>query len=116
MMEIAKIDQKTIRLYFQEGQVLTKDMQINESTGTVWAPSVWTIEEKGMALALEKPYVLMIQEGIFAHYWEKTAINSVHEVFDDSNFLDKADNAVIELDDRYAEFAGKFIDPGDFTF
>lgn len=62
--------------------ILTKEMQIRTSDGSyIWAPSVWALEERGMALALEKPVFLLVEEGLHGDFWRKTTPGRIHENF-----------------------------------
>lgn len=93
--------------------ILTKEMKVSTQNGEVrWAPSVWTIEEKGMALAFGKPFVLMVEEGIHEDYWRKTTPERVHELFNQQNFYGKALDVVEAIKSRYQEALIDFMDRG----
>lgn len=92
--------------------ILTKEMKVSTPSGDRWAPSVWTVEEKGMALALGKPFVLMVEEGIHEDYWRKTTPEKVHMQFNQQNFYDKADDTVEALKNRYHEAETDYRDRG----
>lgn len=93
--------------------VLTKDLQVTVPEGIRWAPGVWTVEEKGMALAMNKPFVLMVQDGIHKDYWQKTAGERVHHMFNSTNYLTIAEGVVEDVSDRYTELAEQFLDRGE---
>jgi hypothetical protein len=84
--------------------LLTKEMQVR-TTGEnwLWSPSVWTMEEKGMALALQKPFVLMVEDGIHADFWRKTTPERVHHIFDSANYMEVTRKAVDAAEERYYE-------------
>ncbi len=92
--------------------ILTKDMKVSTQGGDRWAPGVWIVEEKGMALALGKPFVLMVEEGIHDDYWSKTTAEIVHEKFNQQNFYDKVVDTIDELKKRYHEFEIEYMDRG----
>src|SRR5205085_10645014 len=72
--------------------ILTKEVEVRVADAQVrWAPSVWTMEEKGMALALQKPFVLMVEEGIHEDFWRKTTPGSVHQIFNDNTYMEVAE-------------------------
>lgn len=84
--------------------ILTKEMRVlDDLRGDQWVPSVWTIEEKGMALALSKPFVIMVHEDIHKDFWLKTLPHHVHWAFNDENFLDQLEDAAQGVVDRYEE-------------
>jgi hypothetical protein len=94
--------------------LLTKEMRVKGPGGRdQWSPSVWTMEEKGMALALRKPFVLLVQEGIHKDYWLKTAPDKVHITFAENDFEDKANEIVETIHDRYDEVIMEFYGQGD---
>ncbi|MEK6372879.1 MAG: hypothetical protein AABO58_09295 [Acidobacteriota bacterium] len=92
--------------------ILTKEMQVrlsNVKRGRHredeyrWTPSVWTMEEKGMALALDKPLVLMVENGIHDDFWLKTAPESIHHKFDRESYIDVAEAVHEAIVQRYIE-------------
>ena len=84
--------------------VFTKALEmIDESGRRMWAPGVWLMEEKGMALAMGKTYVWMIEKDINFDYWFKTTPTKVSIIFDASNLDEKINEAVIEIENRYNE-------------
>jgi len=81
--------------------ILTKEVEVRTPDKQIrWAPSVWTMEEKGMALALQKPFVLMVEEGIHEDFWRKTTPGSVHQIFNDHNFTEVAETVLRAIGDR----------------
>jgi hypothetical protein len=65
------------------------------------APSVWLMEEKGMALAMHKPFRLLVETTVHPDFWLRTAPNNLHTVFDGSNFVERAGAAFQALMMRY---------------
>jgi hypothetical protein len=91
--------------------LLTKDMRVKRKHGRdQWSPSAWTMEEKGMALALGMPFVLLVQEGIYDDYWLKTAPDRIHFMFTSRNFKEKMGEAIGAVKDRYNELVGDTYD------
>jgi hypothetical protein len=62
---------------------------------------IWTIEEKGMALALRHSFVLLVEDGVHSDYWMKTAPADLHFVFEAPSFCEKADEALDLLVQKY---------------
>jgi hypothetical protein len=90
--------------------ILTKEWQVNmPNEEAQWAPSVWTVEEKGMALALEKPVVLMIEKGIHDDFWRKTTPDRVHHVFSANDYREVAESVRDALLDRYKDLMLKDV-------
>lgn len=83
--------------------ILTKEHKIQTNEGSKWSPGVWTVEEKGMALAMGKPFVLMVEKGVQDDFWKKTAPHRIHFRFDNENFHEKAKEAIEAVVDRYDE-------------
>lgn len=84
--------------------ILTKELQVRLTEDDYrWAPSVWTMEEKGMALALDKPLVLMVEGGIHDDFWLKTAPESIHHKFDSENYVEVAEAVHEAIVQRYIE-------------
>lgn len=77
--------------------ILTREYQIRQDGRETWAPGVWTVEEKGMALALRIPLVLLVDEEIDEDFWLKTTPGRVHFRFSAANFHEIAETAVSEL-------------------
>ena len=90
--------------------ILTKELEVDDKGTKRWAPSVWTIEEKGMALALGKPFVLLIDEGIHDNFWLKTVPHKLHFRFNSENYQERFDEAVLALMDRYTELASEIVE------
>lgn len=67
------------------------------------APSVWLMEEKGMALILEKPFRLLVEESVHHHFWKRTTPDKLCTIFDPINFSEKATEALQALHNRYDE-------------
>lgn len=67
------------------------------------APSIWLIEEKGMALALQKPVRLLIQEDVDAEFWKRTTPDKLHSIFSVVDFDNKLEEAMSALSRRYFE-------------
>lgn len=94
--------------------LLTKEMRvIGPRDNYQWSPGVWTVEEKGMAVALGKPFSLLVEEGIHDDYWRNTAPGKVHTMFNKDNFKEKADEIAETINDRYHEAIMEFYNPGD---
>jgi len=86
--------------------ILTKDVQVRRPDGSLtWAPSVWAMEEKGMALGLQKPTVLMVEEGIDDDFWRKTTPERVHHAFNGGNYHEVARQVSDAVTDRYIALA-----------
>lgn len=78
--------------------ILTPD-DLADSANRIYAPSVWVTEEKGMALALELPYVLVIDDRVGAQYWQKTVPGQEHYIYNSTNkdeIFGKAVRAVVQ--------------------
>lgn len=90
--------------------IFTKDTEvIGEKGEHQWAPSVWSIEEKGMALALGKPFVIMIEEGIHQIFWSKTTPHKVHYLFNSSNITDVCHTIIQVVNDRYSDILLEYL-------
>jgi hypothetical protein len=90
--------------------LLTKEMRVKGPRRTEqWSPSVWTMEEKGMALALGKPFVLLVQDGIHTDYWLKTAPDKVHLTFNEETFGIRAKEVVEVITERHEELVLEFL-------
>jgi hypothetical protein len=87
--------------------IMTPRYQVIDQTSTirtpVYAPSTWVIEEKGMALALGKPFHLLISRQIHSDFWQKTSPDLKHTVFDDADFEQRSGEALDALNERYTE-------------
>jgi len=62
-----------------------------------------------MALALAKPFTLLVQQGIHKDYWYKTAPEKVHLKFTEDTFDQKADEIVETIFERYEELVIDFL-------
>lgn len=89
--------------------LLTKEMRVMAQGGEEWSPSVWTMEEKGMALALGKPFILLVEKGIHTDYWLKTAPDKVHVEFTAESFTQKSEEIVDTILDRYQELVIPYL-------
>lgn len=89
--------------------ILSKEFQIKSGKQTQWAPGVWLSEEKGMALALEMPFSFLVHEDIRQEYFLKTTPEKRHILFNDANFAEKAQEAVVQVSDRYEEYTDKYV-------
>lgn len=90
--------------------LLTKEMRVTGPHGEEqWSPGVWTMEEKGMALALAKPFALLVQKGIHTDYWLKTAPEKVHLEFTEDTFDQMAAEIVETIFERYEELVVDFL-------
>lgn len=67
------------------------------------APSVWVIEEKGMALALGKTTRLLIEETVHEDFWRGTTPEKLQTTFRDDEFEEKAETAVNALVRKYEQ-------------
>lgn len=67
------------------------------------APSVWIMEEKGMAIALDKPVRLLIESTVHADFWKRTTPEKLHNVFTPLTFDEHARVAMTALYRRYEE-------------
>lgn len=85
--------------------ILTCEEEVETKAGKKFIPSVWTIEEKGMALGLQKPFVLLADERIDKKYWIKTTPDKLHFIFNSDNFHEKAKQAVAQIIDRWNELS-----------
>jgi predicted nucleotide-binding protein len=83
--------------------ILTKEIKVDQGRNARWSPGVWIMEEKGMALALGKPFLLMVHKEIHDDFWKKTTPMNLHISFDESDFESKAQEALNRVEGRYAE-------------
>ena len=97
---LTQIKQSTVYL-----GLFTKELEIDDVKGRRWSPGVWIMEEKGMALGLEKPFVLVIHKDIHDDFWKKTSPQRVHIFFDDSTFQNELGAICDAVADRYEEVA-----------
>lgn len=89
--------------------ILTREEEVIAKNKSKWIPSVWVIEEKGMALALQLPFALLIDERIDKKYWIKTTPDKLHYLFNESSFCSIAKLAVKHIIDRFEEIYIKGI-------
>jgi hypothetical protein len=81
--------------------ILTKEMRVISNDGEEkWAPSVWLVEEKGMALASNKPFAFMIERGLSQEFW-KNINNLAQTEFDYLDFLPQSDEVLRILEEKY---------------
>lgn len=84
--------------------LLTKTLEVtSRDKKKLSAPSVWTVEEKGMALALGKPVVLMVEDGIHEDFWQKVLPHKVHHVFSAVDFQEKMEDLIADVSQRYKD-------------
>lgn len=85
-------------------ELLTKEHRLIAKDGeTLRVPSVWTMEEKGMALAMGMPFLLLLEEAIHNDFWPKTLLEKVHYSFNDHNYLENSRAVSNEVANRYEE-------------
>jgi hypothetical protein len=68
-----------------------------------FAPSVWIVEEKGMALALNKPFRMLVHRSVHEDFWMRTTPGSLHHVFEERTFEEKLTEAMTALQRRHEE-------------
>jgi hypothetical protein len=86
--------------------IMTPEFEIGRSAeggGHVWAPGVWLVEEKGMALALDKPARLLVHQDVHPDYWRATTPEKLHTSFHSAQFTPKVTEALRALMARYEE-------------
>jgi hypothetical protein len=84
--------------------ILTPELAIGDAGSAPWfAPSVWVVEEKGMALGLGKPFHMLVHERVHKDFWHRTTPHQRHDVFSESDFDGHLENALIALNSRYEE-------------
>lgn len=72
-------------------------------------PSIWTVEEKGMALSRELPIVLLVHDSVNDDYWKKTTPERVHFRFTDKDFAIRAREAMTLLEEQYERRRDLFL-------
>lgn len=89
--------------------ILTRHREIKGNDFDSFIPSVWTVEEKGMALGLNRPVVLVIENGIHRDYYEKTTAGFKHCFFNniDQFRYEKVFDAVETIIDKYNDLGIK---------
>jgi hypothetical protein len=86
--------------------IWTPEYELVDRTGQKYAraaPSVWMLEEKGMAEAFNKPFRLLVEQSIHNDFWLKTTPNKLQHSFDGSNFETQLKLAIEALMRRYNE-------------
>ena len=67
--------------------ILTPDIDLaSQQKSRAAAPGAWLMQELGMALALEKQFVLMIHKHIHPDFWRKIVAERQHLVFNDRDY------------------------------
>lgn len=84
--------------------ILSKEIQVVEGENKRWSPGVWISEEKGMALALEKPFLLLVHREVHEDFFKKTTPEKLHIFFTEENFEEMAQKIADRANDRYGEF------------
>ncbi len=78
------------------------------ATKAVSAPGVWTLEERGMAMALRKPLILMVHERVHPDFWKSVSAQQLYR-FTRGNYKPvaaKVCDAVVTLRARLAQAGG----------
>jgi hypothetical protein len=85
--------------------IMTPEYEIRQANGAEAraAPSVWLMEEKGMALAFGKPFRLLVEQSVHEDFWRRTTPDKLHTEFEPVDFEAKAREAVEALTARYEE-------------
>jgi hypothetical protein len=73
------------------------------SVREVFAPSVWVVEEKGMALALNKPFRMLVHEAVAEEFWQRTTPDNLHHRFNEQTFDERAREALGSLERLHEE-------------
>ena len=82
--------------------IMSKELTITncDDEGNCYMPSIWTMEEKGMAFGLKKPFLLVIEKGVHKDFWRKTAPMERHIFFDGyegyKSMLDQITDKIID--------------------
>ena len=81
-----------------------------------YTPSVWTIEEKGMALGLSMPVLLICEKGIHEHFFSKTTGAFEHCITENIHHfqLESVDRAVELIINKYYDKLNKYGDKDGF--
>lgn len=89
--------------------ILTKQDKVFYSDSESFIPSVWTVEEKGMALGLKLPVVLILEKGIHRDYYAKTTAGFKHCFVNniDQFRYEKVFDAVETIIDKYTDLGSK---------
>ena len=89
--------------------IMTPELRIKPRRGKsepdpeYFAPSVWVVEEKGMALGLGKPFRLLVHRSVHPDFWLRTTPGNLHHVFDERSFDAELDDALGALKGRHEE-------------
>ena len=62
-----------------------------------------------MALALGKPVVLLIEEGIQEDFWRQVLPHIVHHIFSKTNFDKQLENLIENVNQKYEEAVTRVI-------
>lgn len=103
---IANVRQGIEECFFFLG-VLTprKDLRIIENNGDIkYMPSIWLIEEKGMALAMAKRFRLLIDKNVHEAAWRSVNAETLHYFFDETNFRENVDKVLDSLNREYKNY------------
>lgn len=90
--------------------IMTEEYSIkmkNKKGRYMAAPSVWLLEEKGIALAMGKPFRMLVDEKIHEDFWRKTTPEKLASVFGPQNFEEKAREAISALEVRHEELLAR---------
>ncbi len=109
---IRSINKASVFLSILTPDYETKSVDGNNEMKT--APSVWLIEEKGMALALGKPFRLLVHKSVHDDFWLRTTPGVLHTRFSDENFKEKTEEVIKALLNRYDELLLKELNTPDF--
>jgi hypothetical protein len=74
-----------------------------DTRGVGGIPSVWLPFELGVAAEANRPFKLLIKEGIHQEYFRKPYGDKPHLIFNDTNFPQKIELALQELHGRFEE-------------
>jgi hypothetical protein len=88
--------------------ILTPELRIDdrrsEERSGSFAPSVWVVEEKGMALGFGKPFRMLVHRHVHEDFWLRTTPEHLHHIFDDDrSFGLRLDEALGALAIRHEE-------------
>ncbi len=87
--------------------IMTPDFQMPidmNSGGDRWCPSIWVAEEKGMALGMEKPFHLLVDERVHQNFFLKTSPEQIHSRFNDESFELMARRALERLEQKFNDY------------
>jgi hypothetical protein len=83
--------------------ILTPEHAIVDSTK--FAPASWVLDEKGMALGMDKKMVLFVDERVHEDYYQKTLPHYTHIVFEQRKYQKKIREVLAAVDQRFEELA-----------